>query len=300
MLLWAILATLAFIIITILFSAYRRQVRETCRRLAFLSDYETNLRLTGNLPFPELNRLTDNINKVLDNAHEVMNTSLHNEDSLKETITSLSHDIRTPLTSLDGYFQLLAMSTSEEERRHYIEIIQSRITSLKDILEELFTYAKLQNDSYEFSSEELDFGKCVFDTLFSFYEDFQKKGIEPETNFCHERLKINGNAEALRRILQNIIKNSLEHGVGHITLSLTAQDSYAVFRCSNDIENPDEIDMSCVFTRFYKADSARTRTSTGLGLSIAKGLTEKIGGTIRAELNGSDFTVEIRFPVLPL
>lgn len=300
MLIWAIIATLAAILILILFSAYRRQVRKTCRLLAFLNTYETNLRLTGNLPFPELNLLTDNINKVLDSSHEVMNASLRNENSLKETITSLSHDIRTPLTSLDGYFQLLAMSSSEEERKHYNEIIQSRIASLEDILEELFTYAKLQNEIYELELSETDFGKCVFDTLFSFYDDFQRKGIEPQTEFCEERITINGNSEALKRILQNIIKNSLEHGTARIALSLSVQNSYAVFRCSNDIENPDEIDMNRVFNQFYKADSARTRTSTGLGLSIAKGLTEKTGGTIKAELNGPDFIVEIRFPLFPL
>lgn len=109
---------------------------------------------------------------------------------MKETITNLSHDIRTPLTSLDGYFQLLSQSESEEEQQHYIAVIQSRIISLKDMLEELFTYTKLQNESYEIALEPVDFGKCVFDTVFSFYDEFQKKGIKPEIDFCEGHFSI--------------------------------------------------------------------------------------------------------------
>ena len=79
---------------------------------------------------------------------------------------------------------MLAQSDSEEEQRHYIEVIQSRISSLKDILEELFTYTKLQNEQYELKMETVDFGKCVYDTVFSFYDEFQTKGLEPEMIFA--------------------------------------------------------------------------------------------------------------------
>ena len=294
---WAITATVVAIIAILILNAYRRQVRKTCRQLAFLKENQTNLHLTSELPFPELYDLIDSINDVMDLSREIQNYSRQNEDSLKETITNLSHDIRTPLTSMDGYFQLLSQSTSEEERQRYIAIIQSRITSLKDLLEELFAYTKLQNENYVLALENLDFGKCVFDTVFSFYDEFQRKGIEPQIDFCEERLPMTGNAEATRRALQNIIKNALEHGQKKI-LFMTKNDSEQVmFRCVNDVENPAEIDMTQVFSRFYKADSARSSTSTGLGLSIAKGLVEKMGGSITAELNENIFCVEIRFPV---
>ncbi len=295
---WAIVATIVAIITILMFLSYRRQVEKTCRQLAFVKEHETNLRIFQSLPYKELNELNDEINGILDLSEKIRLEAMRKENALKVTITSLSHDIRTPLTSLDGYFQLLSQSDSEEERNHYIEIIQSRLLSLKDMLEELFTYTKLQNDSYELELSEVDFGKNVFDTLFSFYDDFQKRGLEPETNFTEERVIIQGNNEALRRTLQNIIKNSLEHGKRKIALSLTKQDDKVVFKCSNDIDNPDEIDMSRVFTRFYKADSARTHTSTGLGLSISKGLVEKMGGEISAELTGNVFAITIAFPMI--
>lgn len=295
MTLWAIVATVVALIVSGVLAAYRQQVKKTYHRLAFLKEHKTNMRLTSDLPFSELNNLIDNINDVLDLSRDIQRVSQQSEDSLKETITNLSHDIRTPLTSMDGYFQLLVQSDSEEERQHYIAVIQNRITSLKDMLEELFTYTKLQNESYELAVESLDFGKCVFDTVFSFYDEFQKKDIEPKIDFCEGHLFIAGNHEAIRRALQNIIKNALEHGQKKIVFELQQNNDQVIFRCLNDVENPDEIDMAQVFSRFYKADSARSNTSTGLGLSIAKGLIEKMGGTIQADLNANIFTIEIGF-----
>lgn len=295
MTLWAIVATVVALIVSGVLAAYRQQVKKTYHRLAFLKEHKTNMRLTSDLPLSELNNLIDNINDVLDLSRDIQRVSQQSEDSLKETITNLSHDIRTPLTSMDGYFQLLVQSDSEKERQHYIAVIQNRITSLKDMLEELFTYTKLQNESYELAVESLDFGKCVFDTVFSFYDEFQKKDIEPKIDFCEGHLFIAGNHEAIRRALQNIIKNALEHGQKKIVFELQQNNDQVIFRCLNDVENPDEIDMAQVFSRFYKADSARSNTSTGLGLSIAKGLIEKMGGTIQADLNANIFAIEIGF-----
>lgn len=117
----------------------------------------------------------------------------------------------------------------------------------------------------------------------------------PEISFCEEPLPIIGNEEALHRTIQNIIKNAVEHGNASIFLCLTREKSEVVFCCSNDVQNPDEIDPAKVFTQFYKADSARTHSSTGLGLFIAKGLVERMNGRIIANLQNSFFAVEIRF-----
>ena len=298
MILWTIAATAAAILFLVLFLAYRRQVKKICRQLAFHKENRTNLRLTSTLPFEELNALIDAVNTAIDLSHEIEQTALKNEMELKETITNLSHDIRTPLTSMDGYLQLLSQSESEKERDYYCAVIQSRIAVLKEMLEELFTYTKLQNEVYTLELESLDFGKCVRDTIFSFYDEFQAKGIEPKISLFEAPLPIMGNEEALHRTVQNMIKNALEHGYTAISLSLTKENSEAVFSCSNNVQNPEEIDTSKVFTRFYKADSARTHSSTGLGLFIAKGLTERMNGRILAALENDCFTIKIRFPII--
>lgn len=296
MVVWAVIATILAGVLFVLLLLYRRQVQSTCRQLAFLKKHQTNLRLAAGFPFPELNELNDRINEILDRSREIERAVNSNDRQLRETVTSLSHDIRTPLTSLDGYFQLLAQSESEEERRRYISIIQGRIASLNGMLEELFTYAKLQNENYELSLESVDLGKCVTDALFSFYEELNRRGITPNIALCEERVWIQANREAVRRVLQNILKNALEHGQNQLLIRLERQDGHAVFTCTNDVENAGEIDMDQVFTRFYKADSARTHTSTGLGLSIAKGLTERMSGAITAVLQDSQFIITLTFP----
>ena len=260
-----------------------------------MKDNRTNLRLTSDLPLGETNELIDGINAVLDESREIRERARRSETQLKETITNLSHDIRTPLTSLDGYFQLLQQSDSEEERKKYVEIIQSRISSLKEMLEELFTYARLQDSDYTLETGRIDFGKCVCDTVFAFYDEFQRRGIDPKVDFCGGHLFVRANEEAVRRALQNLIRNALVHGHTGLSLELVHENGKAVFRCSNDVEHPEKIDIGRVFGRFYKADSARPHTSTGLGLSIAQGLVERMGGEIYAKLEGERFIVEMVF-----
>ena len=297
MIIIAIAACAAAILLAVLFCLYRRQVQKTCRQLSFLREHTTNLRLTSDLPFGELNQLTDCINELIDDSRKIRLEARLQENRLKETITNLSHDIRTPLTSMDGYFQLLLESDSPAERDRYLSIIQNRIKSLGDMLEELFTFARLQDADYQLPTERIDFARCIFDTVFSFYEEFRKKGIEPLADFCDGHLFVTGNEEALRRAVQNLIRNALVHGHENFILKLYEEDGQAVFRCANQVEHPEEIDITRVFGRFYKADSARTHTSAGLGLSIARELTERTGGQIRAQLSGNLFEVEIRYPL---
>ena len=298
MVIWACIATIVAVMLLIVLILYRRQVRKTCRQLAFIKTNDTNMKLTGDELFKELNALKDEINEILKKEKETSLQTKKSEELFKETITNISHDIRTPLTSLDGYFQLLQNSESEEERAGYIAIIQERIDSLGSMLEELFTYTKVQNSQYEPEMEDMDFGRCVYDTVFSFYEDFKGKGIEPEISFEEDTFMIRGNKEAIRRALQNVIKNAKEHGANSFRLQLRQINGRVEFVCANAVTNAAEIDITKVFVRFYKSDIARTHSSTGLGLAIAKGLIEKMNGTIEATLEGNMFSITIGFDIV--
>lgn len=295
---WAVAATAVSLILILLFLAYRRQVKDTCRHLAFLKEKQSNFRLRSGLPFPELNELSDAINEILDSSERLIQEAAFGKRSLKEAITNISHDIRTPLTSLDGFFQLLKKTDSKEEQIQYICIIQNRIDSLKEMLEKLFDYTKLQDEAYRLQLEPMEFSQCVCSTLLSFYKEFEEKQIVPQTDFFDGSIYINGNTEAVKRIVQNMLKNALEHGSREVVLELKQTDSQAVFSCANKVEHPEAIDMAQIFSRFYKSDPARTHSSTGLGLAIAKSLTECMNGTITAELLGEWFRMKVEFPVL--
>lgn len=293
MLIWAVIATIIAIGLVIVLFMYRRQVKRTCRQLVFIKEHDTNMKLYDESVFSELSSLKEHMNEVIASSIKIKREALQNEELLKETITNISHDIRTPLTSLDGYFQLLQQSDSEEEKEKYIAIIRERLDSLGSMLEELFTYTKIQDKDYELVLEKVDFNRCVLNSVFSFYEDFKKRGIEPQLDFTEEQQYVMGNREAIRRILENIIKNATEHGEKEICMRLFNEGDNVIFECANKLSNSENIEVDKVFERFYKSDVVRTSTSTGLGLAIAKNLTEKMNGIISAEIKNNFFVVKL-------
>ncbi|HBZ77618.1 MAG TPA: sensor histidine kinase [Clostridiales bacterium] len=276
---------------------YRSQIRKNCRQLEVMQKHSSNQRLTSEVPYKEVKELVRRINEICNHYQEDKIIIERNENNLKEAIANLSHDIRTPLTSLDGYVQLLVMTDSAEEKEHYLQIIQNRISSLKELLEELFTYTKMQDQNYELTIVPMDGRQCICETVLAFYEDFEKRGLTPEVNFCEEDLPIVANEVALRRVIQNLVKNALVHGVSRIGLTLERTDGKLHFTCFNDKKADEIIDVDQIFERFYKGDKARTSTSTGLGLAIAKGLIERMHGTIAADVKDEMFVIDIFLPL---
>lgn len=274
---------------------YRRQVKNTCRQLSYINENDTNMILTSDNSAKEFIGLISEINRMVELNRRKLLESEKNDKVLKQTITSLSHDIRTPLTSLDGYFQLLDEAETEEERRHYMDIIYQRIESLKMLLEQLFLFAKLQDSDYAPEPEVCRADSIAANVMLSFYEDFKRLEIEPSVEISEKPLCITANKNALIRVLQNVIKNALEHGEKHFILSAEEKDGRAEITVKNRIAAPEDVEPEQIFTRFYKADKARSHASTGLGLSIAKELVEKTGGEISGGISGDVFYIKIRY-----
>ena len=286
----------ALVILAAAHVIYRRQVKDLGRQLRFINDNDTRQRPAVDINRPELKALADETARLADRLRDIEVTHLRQDEALRETIANISHDIRTPLTSLDGYFQLL---TSEEvppeKRAQYADIIRSRITSLNDMLDELFTYAKLQDPNYELETAAMDMTAVTADTVLSFYDEIRKSGSDPEIELPEEPVMINAERGAYTRIVQNLVRNALMHGK-NLKVRLHAADGRAVLECSDELADRDApVDASRVFERFYKADKARGTKGSGLGLSISKELTEKMGGSIEAECEDGIFTVRLGF-----
>ncbi len=293
----ALLIIVIFVLIGILFF-YQRQIKDICRQLAFLKDHDSNLLITRQIEAGAIGTLSDTLNEMLEEQRKDRRAYQKKEHALSDTYTNLSHDIRTPLTSLDGYFQMLKDTDDKEEQERYLRIIQERIRSLKEMLEELFTFTKLKNDSYELELKECYINRILTETIFSYYEEWQERGIEPKIRIEETQMKIMGNEQALRRCVQNVIKNGFEHGKERIEIGLRKEGEMAVLCFKNQVEDSADIEPDKVFDRFYKADRARSKTSTGLGLSIAKEFTERMNGEILAFLENGYFGIEMRFPLV--
>lgn len=274
---------------------YRRQMKNICRQLSFLMKKDSNMLLTGDVRIGGIGKLLDTLNDYLLVQRKKERYYQEKEKTIANTYTSLSHDIRTPLTSLDGYFQLLETSDTEEEQKKYITIIQDRIKSLKDMLEELFTFTKLKNASFQLELSKCCINQMVKDTIFSYYDEWMEKEIQPHISITDTLLYMKGNEQAIRRVLQNIIKNGLDHGEKEVDISLQEMEQKIVIEIKNKVYHPENIDITQVFTQFYKADMARSKTSSGLGLSIAKEFVLQMHGEISARIEEEKFCVCIQF-----
>lgn len=294
---YIVIGILAGIIILqfIIMWKYQRQVKDICRQLAFLMKHDSNMLIHREFGLGGIGMLSDRLNDLLELRRKEKQYYQEKETLIADTYTNLSHDIRTPLTSLDGYFQLMEACENVEEQRRYLNIIHERIHSLNEMLEELFMFTKLKNESYRLELTSCCINRILKETVFSYYDDWVRREIQPDIQITEEQLYIDGNKQGLSRIIQNVIKNGLDHGEKKIRIVLKREQNQAVLRISNQVIASEQIDIEHVFDRFYKADAARSKTSTGLGLSIAREFVRRMNGEIGAKIEENEFIVEMRF-----
>ena len=294
---YIVIGILAGIIIlqSIIIWKYQRQVKDICRQLAFLMKHDSNMLIHREFGLGGIGMLSDRLNDLLELRRKEKRYYQEKETLIADTYTNLSHDIRTPLTSLDGYFQLMEACENVEEQRRYLNIIHERIHSLNEMLEELFMFTKLKNESYRLELTSCCINRILKETVFSYYDDWVRREIQPDIQITEEQLYIDGNKQGLSRIIQNVIKNGLDHGEKKIRIVLKREQNRAVLRISNQVIASEQIDIEHVFDRFYKADAARSKTSTGLGLSIAREFVRRMNGEIGAKIEENEFIVEMSF-----
>lgn len=309
---WKILTAVLAIIVIIMAAVLlkiRAQLRDINDQLDFLYENDTNMLIGTDTNLIYLGQFKQRVNRFVEQWHKKRAEAAKKEQMISDTYTNLSHDIRTPLTSLDGYFQLLKDEKDEKLQAHYIGVIQERIASLKDILEELFMFTKLKNDTFNLEMDRCCVSRLLKQTVFSYYDEWKMRGIEPVVDICDEQIFILANTQALKRVFQNVIKNGLVHGKSDIEIKLyiidygknagaDRENKVVNIVVSNTIDDPENIDTSQVFERFYKADEARSVTSSGLGLSIAKELVERMDGKINAQIEDNRFCINISYRII--
>ena len=265
---WYVAVSLsALVVMSYLLVKVRWQMRKLEEQLRFVQDKQSDGILVSDIRILGIGKLTDSLNEILQKQRSNRQEWVQKEKRLVQTYTNLSHDIRTPLTSLDGDFQLLEDTEDAKERTRYLQIIQERNHALRDMLEELFSY----------------------------YNEWQKQQMEPQLQLEEGALWVLGNDQAMRRVLQNVIKNVWEHGGRHVKIVLSEQEGEACLLVQNEVMHPEYIDVERIFERFYKADLARSTTSSGLGMAIARQLVEQMNGQITADLQGNIFSICLQF-----
>ena len=210
---------------------------------------------------------------------------------LKAAVTNISHDLRTPLTAICGYLDLLAREDCSDEARRYLDIIQGRAHSLRELTEELFRYSVIVSEEREPALEPISLNAALEESIASAYTSLSAAGICPCIHICEEKVIRQLDKGLLSRILGNILSNAAKYSDGDLDISL---ENNGEIRFRNSASRLDKLQTEKLFDRFYTVEAARH--STGLGLSIARDLTERMGGKISAGYENGSLTVILNFP----
>ena len=291
MLPWIICGVFAVVIIilAIKIRMMQKSMDEICSCLSEHLSSDTNQLITVSSSDKHVRHLASEIARQLAELRRQRRQYISGDRELKEAVTNISHDLRTPLTAICGYLELLEAEEMTDNTRRYVEQIANRTEALKSLTEELFKYSVISSVS-DLNYEKVDVGRVLEDTLISFYGAFEQKNITPNITLPDRTVFRSLDKFALSRILGNIVSNAVKYSDGDFEVTMTESGEITFSNTASELSS---VDVGKLFDRFYTVDSARK--STGLGLSIAKLLTERMGGYISADYKGNLLSITLSF-----
>lgn len=239
-----------------------------------------------------MRNLAYTINKELKKLINDRRRYQQGDAELKNAVTNISHDLRTPLTAVCGYLDMLDKEEQGENSKRYLKIIRGRTEIMKQLTEELFRYSVFTSVSDGTPSEPVILNSALEESISAMYTALKEKHITPSITMPDAKVKRMLNRNALSRIFGNIISNAVKYSDGDLEITLE-ENGRITF--SNHAEKLDEIQVGRLFDRFYTVETASSG-STGLGLSIARALTEQMGGSIDAEYEDGMILIHVHFP----
>ena len=293
--LWCIVLICSLALAALCLLAYllvlRHSLREAAEELDEKLRTDTNTLISISTGDRAMQSLVTHINRQLQ-APRRERLRLHSGNAeLTAAVTNISHDLRTPLTALCGYLDLLEQEPQTEAAARHLAVIRERTDAMRALTEELFRYSVLTATADELHTEPVCLNDVLEQSLAGFYGALSARGITPSVQLPEEKVIRPLDAAALRRVFDNILSNAAKYSDGDLAVVL-APDGEVTF--SNRASALSRVEAARLFDRFYTVDSARG--STGLGLSIAKLLTEKLHGTISADYENETLRICIAFP----
>jgi len=238
---------------------------------------------------PHARKLAGSLNTQLKQLRRLRQQYGNGGRELKEAVTNVSHDLRTPLTAICGYLELLERRDLDPDTARYLALIAERAEAMKRLTEELLHCSVAAEE--ELRPEPVDLNAAVEESVAALYGALTQAGIRPDVVLPGERVVRTLDRAALSRVLGNLLGNALKYSAGDLSVALSAVGTITL---SNSAPGLDEVTVGRLFDRFYTVESGRV--STGLGLSIARTLTERMGGTITARYGAGRLWVELCLP----
>lgn len=265
-----LLLVLLNIILAFSLFSWKRQICEITKQIS------ENKKLRISLSDKQIEKLAGIINEKNDLEQKTKVRIIQEKEQLKHSIADISHDLRTPLTSIQGYLTLLKDCEDKEEQEHYFSVIQAKTNYLTELLQIFYDLSLIESDDYILEIEEIDVNRIVTDCLIDKYNEL--KELTPTIKIENAPVWIIGNAVACKRIIDNLVTNAIRYSDDDIEIVMDADGIFTVKNTTSELKN---IDVNILFQKFYTVDTSRSNGNTGLGLYIVKELLNKIEGGIK-------------------
>ena len=275
-----------------------RGLHRAARRMREQMADETTARLSLPCPSAGAEELLVCLNELLELRQEERAVYHRKEQELRQQIANVSHDLRTPLTSILGYLQLLeGEGLSPGKRVEYLSVIEGRARTLQTFIAAFYDLSRIEGGELPLERDKVDLGRALSDQLAAAYEQIEESGLVMEVDIAPDMPPVWADGGAVTRIFSNLLTNALRHGEDTLAVKLYREGNAVVSAFSNRADGLTAEDAAHVFERFYTADKMRTGQSTGLGLAIVKALAERMGHDACACWKDGVFTVEVRWIV---
>ena len=274
--------------------AVERALRSAAGQLREREKTGSSARILMAAPNSSAEQLISAVNGLLELRQAEEADYCRREKALRQQIANVSHDLRTPLTSIIGYLQLLeGDGLTPGEREEYLSIIEGRARALQSLIGSFYDLSRLEGGEYPIARERVDLYAILSELVAGFYNDLTASGLDVSVDLAEGLPLVWGDAAAVLRVFTNLIRNALEHGVGTLSIRLYRAGDTVVSAFSNGAGGLTEEDVPHVFDRSFTSDKNRTSHNAGLGLAIVKALAEQMGCRTQASLEGPEFVIRV-------
>lgn len=293
----AIAASVAAVILFVYIIILKAQIRKAGRGIQLNKDTYYNRQITIELIDKDLNELISNFNSNLDYQKKLKFEAEQSENRLKQSISNIAHDLRTPITVIKGNLQLLTKinGMSDDERAH-LKICMEKINVLGAMIDEFYEMSYYESEDVGVVLETVDANEFLAAFLIENESLIKERDIEPKIKMPNYSVFIKADKNMLQRMLANLLTNALRHGQKQLCISLGADDKNVVFEFENEADDIQNINIDRIFERTYRKDAARTGGGPGgLGLYIVKVLAGKQGAEAFGKINDGNIIIGIKF-----
>ena len=285
-----LIAIIIFLITIII--GYKREFRRINKQITENVDEYANIKTKS--VDKDIENLVESINLIFDSRQKIVAEKNKNEEKIRESISNMSHDLRTPLTSIMGYLQMIkSEKSSEADKNEYMDIVEKRTKSLQQLISSFYDLSRMEGNEYNFNYKKVNLSSILCENIAVFYNDFRNNNIEPIIEIDENVKDIISDDGAINRIFSNLITNMIKHGENFVKITLRQENDVIITEFINKATRLTQENVDKLFDRFYTVDNSRSDKNTGLGLYITRIMVEKLGHSISSKIDNGYLIIEI-------